>query len=473
MNIRFYFIILSVGVNIMKRRLPNTMFYIETNDFNFISTPTEVDMEVGDRFVTCTTRNGSGQDQTIKGIKTFDDGVCTDLIKIKDTTNNLLLVEHNIVDLTKPINDPYLQEEYTINNQIKFGKTCNISYEDKKSHSNNTDVYTMEMLCGDKDLNSPKQFSSICIDSTPSLHTYYQTMTTHTSKGKGSYTSESDNKEFKARISTQYWGQYTSSLTQYTKEFAQCAMEVLFDRDIKSYIRMSTGRLDTDKYLSIYGERNINIQCENFLTLNSPKVHINSEESGLINVKTIHGDYDIASKFYPGALYLANPYINTNNAQEDIGSIRICIIYKGSNWSRIYALAHRMDLYRGIHLNIGATFNKVFVTSQGSFSINEEPSSYIDSFEVHVDCIFHNHCALYNSSLMEAPLQAYERIDMKDLENRSVVLLTSQVFGLPGSLTYDSSRGYYYAHINNSFNRYDPRELNVNLFVISFGVPLP
>ena len=45
----------------MKRRLPNTTIYLDTADFISTSTPIETDIEVGSRFVTCSTRSGGGK----------------------------------------------------------------------------------------------------------------------------------------------------------------------------------------------------------------------------------------------------------------------------------------------------------------------------------------------------------------------------------------------------------------------------
>ena len=45
----------------MKRRLPHTTIYLDTADFISTSTPIETDIEVGSRFVTCSTRSGGGK----------------------------------------------------------------------------------------------------------------------------------------------------------------------------------------------------------------------------------------------------------------------------------------------------------------------------------------------------------------------------------------------------------------------------
>ena len=467
----------------MRKRLPNTTFYIDTDDFNYTSTPIETDIEVSDRFVTCTTRNGDGQDQTIKGIKTFDDGICTDLIKVKDTTQDLLKIEHNTVDLTKPIYDPYLQAEYTIDNQIVFGKTCNISYENKKVQSNNIDTYFVKVCCGDEGLNNPRQYSSLCVNSTPQLSGWYQTRTNMTSKGKGSYSSESDNKEFKAEIFTEYWGQSTSTLDYSTKEFAQCYIHVIYNGSEKSYIRMATGRLDSDKYLTIHGERNVTINSDNQISLHSSAIYINSPDSGSISVRKIHGDYDISSDFEPGALYLACPKPSNTNPLDpynlsNYGVIRICIIYKGNDWNDVYSFLQSNYLYisRGTKLNIGTNFNKVWVDSSGNCYINEDPGQAPYMFELHVDCIFNVNCTLYNSALMQLPTSATYIRDMKDVENRSVISLGLLKFMLPSTADYDSERNYYYKHINEDGVRNGNAltdNSTVSLFVISYGVSLP
>ena len=91
----------------MKKRIPNLDFYIETSDFNCTSTPTETNIEVGDRFVTCSTRDGSGQAQTIKGSKSFSDPVTFNkTVSIIDSNSNLGTVNYtdSILDVTGNVN---------------------------------------------------------------------------------------------------------------------------------------------------------------------------------------------------------------------------------------------------------------------------------------------------------------------------------------------------------------------------------
>lgn len=60
----------------MKKRLPNTTFYLDTNDFDFVSTPTETNIEVSNRFVTCATRNGGGDfTQNLEGVYNFNNTI--------------------------------------------------------------------------------------------------------------------------------------------------------------------------------------------------------------------------------------------------------------------------------------------------------------------------------------------------------------------------------------------------------------
>ena len=75
----------------MKRRLPNTDIYLNTSDFNFVSTPTDTNITVGSRFIVTEDRDGNPKDQHIKGTLTVDnisiaDTFFVDKVQPKDRT---------------------------------------------------------------------------------------------------------------------------------------------------------------------------------------------------------------------------------------------------------------------------------------------------------------------------------------------------------------------------------------------------
>ncbi len=80
----------------MQRRLPNTDIYIDVADFSLTTSPTETNIQMGDRFVVKEDRQGSGNfTQTLKGKYTFsneitfnDDVVFNDGIKTDTIHSN-------------------------------------------------------------------------------------------------------------------------------------------------------------------------------------------------------------------------------------------------------------------------------------------------------------------------------------------------------------------------------------------------